>query len=139
MEDIPVVIGGGLAGLMTALRLAPRKVLVLAKAPLGEGAASALSQGGIAAALDAGDTPALHAADTLAAADGLGDARVTERITAGGPAAVALLERLSVRFDRDVQDRLSLGLEAAHGRRRIAHVTGDGTGAAIMRAVVAAV
>ncbi|MBS0521121.1 MAG: L-aspartate oxidase, partial [Proteobacteria bacterium] len=30
-------------------------------------------------------------------------------------------------------------LEAAHGRRRIAHVTGDGTGAAIMRAVVAAV
>ena len=42
-------------------------------------------------------------------------------------------------FDRDPAGRLALGLEAAHARRRIVHVAGDGTGAAIMRALVAAV
>jgi L-aspartate oxidase len=36
----PVIIGGGLAGLMTALRLAPMPVVVLAKAPLGSEASS---------------------------------------------------------------------------------------------------
>jgi len=37
----PIVVGGGLAGLMTALRLAPQPVVLLAKVPLTEGAASA--------------------------------------------------------------------------------------------------
>ena len=37
----PIIIGGGLAGLMTALRLAPRPVILLARMPLAEGAASA--------------------------------------------------------------------------------------------------
>lgn len=134
-----VVIGGGLAGLMTALRLAPQPVVLLAKTPLGEGAASAWAQGGIAAAVGADDAPDLHAADTLEAADGLGDAAVAARIVAAAPQAIALLERYGVAFDRDRAGTLVLGLEAAHGRRRIVHVTGDGTGAAIMRALVAAV
>lgn len=134
-----VVIGGGLAGLMTALRLAPQPVVLLAKTPLGEGAASAWAQGGIAAAVGADDAPDLHAADTLEAADGLGDAAVAARIAAAAPQAIALLERYGVAFDRDRAGALALGLEAAHGRRRIVHVTGDGTGAAIMRALVAAV
>src|SRR5260221_636178 len=42
-------------------------------------------------------------------------------------------------FDRDVEGGLALGLEAAHCRRRIVHAAGDGTGGAIMRALVAAV
>jgi len=37
----------GLAGLLTALNLAPEPVIVLAKAPLALGAASAWAQGGI--------------------------------------------------------------------------------------------
>ncbi|SJZ34673.1 L-aspartate oxidase [Enhydrobacter aerosaccus] len=139
MEDVPVVVGAGLAGLMTALQLAPQRVIVLAKTPLGEGAASAWSQGGIAAALSDDDSPELHANDTMAVADGLGDPMVAARITSAGPGAVAMLQRLGVPFDLDVRGRPALGLEAAHSRRRIAHVTGDGTGAAIMRAVIAAV
>jgi L-aspartate oxidase len=135
----PVIIGGGLAGLMTALRLAPQPVILLAKTPLAQGAASAWAQGGIAAAVGAGDAPDLHAADTLAAGDGLADPDVAARITAAAPQAIAELERLGVAFDRDASGRLALGLEAAHGRRRIVHVAGDGTGAAIMRALVAAV
>ncbi|WP_395709013.1 L-aspartate oxidase [Reyranella sp.] len=134
-----VVIGGGLAGLMTALRLAPQPVILLAKTPLGEGAASARAQGGVAAAVGSDDAPALHAADTLEAADGLGDATVASRIAAAAPEAIALLERYGVAFDRDPAGNPALGLEAAHKRRRIVHVAGDGTGAAIMRALVAAV
>jgi nicotinate-nucleotide pyrophosphorylase (carboxylating) len=64
VEDIPVIVGGGLAGLMTALSLAPQKAIVLAKAPLTEGAASAWAQGGIAAALGEDDSPGLHTAAT---------------------------------------------------------------------------
>jgi L-aspartate oxidase len=114
-------------------------VVLLAKTPLAEGAASAWAQGGVAAAVGEGDDPALHAADTLAAGDGLSDPAVANRIAAAAPAAVAELQRYGVAFDRDAQGCFALGLEAAHGRRRIVHVTGDGTGAAIMRALVAAV
>jgi L-aspartate oxidase len=135
----PVIIGGGLAGLMTALRLAPRPVILLAKTPLAQGAASAWAQGGVAAAVGEDDDPALHAADTLAAGDGLSDPVVAARIAAAAPDAIAQLERFGVVFDRDARGRFALGLEAAHGRRRIVHVTGDGTGAAIMRALAAAV
>jgi len=139
LTGCPVIIGGGLAGLMTALRLAPRPVILLAKVPLNEGAASAWAQGGIAAAVGEDDRPALHAADTLAAGDGLSDPIVVGRIAAAAPAAIIELERHGVVFDRDEAGRLALGLEAAHARRRIVHVAGDGTGAAIMRALVAAV
>jgi L-aspartate oxidase len=139
LAGAPVIIGGGLAGLMTALQLAPQPVILLAKTPLAEGAASAWAQGGIAAAIGDDDQPSLHADDTLAAGDGLTDAAVANRIAAAAPAAIASLERLGVVFDRDASGRLALGLEAAHARRRIVHAAGDGTGAAIMRALVAAV
>ena len=139
LTGCPIIIGGGLAGLMTALRLAPLPVILLAKVPLNEGAASAWAQGGIAAAVGEDDRPALHAADTLAAGDGLSDPMVASRTAAAAPAAIIELERCGVVFDRDSTGRLSLGLEAAHARRRIVHVTGDGTGAAIMRALVATV
>ena len=139
LAGCPVIIGGGLAGLMTALRLAPQPVILLAKVPLTEGAASAWAQGGIAAAVGEDDRPSLHAADTLAAGDGLTDPAVASRIAAAAPAAIIELERHGVVFDRDAGGRLALGLEAAHARRRIVHVAGDGSGAAIMRALVAAV
>jgi L-aspartate oxidase len=135
----PIIIGGGLAGLMTALHLAPQKVILLAKTPLAEGAASTWAQGGVAAALSQDDAPALHAADTLAAGDGLADPAIAARITAAAPAAIAELEWRGVVFDRDAEGGLALGLEAAHCRRRIVHAAGDGTGGAIMRALVAAV
>ncbi len=51
----PIIIGAGLAGLMTALRLAPLPVVVLAKAPLGAETSTGWAQGGIAAAIGADD------------------------------------------------------------------------------------
>lgn len=138
-QDRPIIIGAGLAGLMTALHLAPLPVLVLAGAPLGSGAASAWAQGGVAACVGADDDAACHLGDTLAAGDGLCDAAVAARILQAGPETIAALARHGVAFDRTAEGRLALGLEAAHSRRRIVHAGGDGSGAEIMRALIEAV
>jgi L-aspartate oxidase len=134
----PVIIGGGVAGLMTALR-SPLPVVLLAKTPLGSEASSGWAQGGVAAALGADDEPALHCADTLAVGGELGDPEIARRVTAAAPAAIEALRRCGVRFDTDAMGRLRLGLEAAHSRRRIVHAAGDGTGREIMRALTEAV
>lgn len=135
----PVIVGAGLAGLITALRLAPERSVVLSAGPLGGGTASGWAQGGIAAAIGDDDSPELHALDTLAAGAGLCDERIVRRITAAAPKAVEYLGSLGARFDRSEGGTLRLGLEGAHGRRRIVHAHGDATGAEIMRAVAAAV
>src|SRR5579872_2501775 len=63
----PVIVGAGVAGLLTALRLAPEPVVLLSKAALGVESSSAWAQGGLAASLGEDDDPALHLEDTLAA------------------------------------------------------------------------
>jgi L-aspartate oxidase len=134
-----VIVGGGVAGLMTALHLAPMPVVMLVKAKLQTEASSVWAQGGVAAAVGPDDDPALHLADTLRAGDGLCVEDVARRVTAAGPAAIETLLRYGVRFDRGPAGALQLGLEAAHARRRIVHAAGDGTGREIMRALAAAV
>lgn len=138
-EDRPVIIGGGIAGLLIALHLAPTPVLLLSRAPLGTEASSAWAQGGLAAAMGDDDDPALHLEDTLAAGDGLCDRAMASRILHAAPGAIEGLAAFGVRFDRTPQGRLRLGLEAAHSRRRIIHADGDGSGREIMRALAAAV
>jgi L-aspartate oxidase len=135
----PIIIGAGIAGLMTALRLAPEPVVLLSKAPLGVDSSSAWAQGGLAASFGEDDDPAQHLADTLAAGDGLCDHEIVEAITQTAPATIGMLARLGVQFDRHADGTFALGLEAAHSRRRIVHATGDGTGREIMRALVEAV
>ena len=135
--DGPVILGGGLAGLSAAL--AAHRALVLSPTPLATGCSSAWAQGGMAAALAADDSPALHAADTLAAGAGLCDPKAVELLTTEGPRAVRDLAALGAPFDRKTGGEFVLSLEAAHARARVARVGGDGAGAAIMAAVVAAV
>ena len=135
----PIIVGGGLAGLLTALHLAPEPVVVLAKAPLASGAASAWAQGGIAAAVGADDDPALHAADAVTAGAGLCDVPMVQRITEAAPEAVDDLIRRGVAFDRSADGTFKLGLEGAHSRRRIVHAGGDGTGREILRGLIASV
>lgn len=139
LSNQPVIVGAGLAGLMTALHMAPCPVVVLSPAPLGEESSSAWAQGGVAASVGPDDDAELHLADTLAAGDGLCDPGTARRILSGAPDAIAHLVEIGARFDRDAAGALKLGLEAAHSRRRIVHAEGDATGREIMRAVVAAV
>ncbi|SDL76145.1 L-aspartate oxidase [Maricaulis salignorans] len=133
-----LIIGAGIAGLWAALKLAPRKVVLLTGSPLGEGAASGWAQGGVSAALAEDDTPALHARDTIEAGAGLVDAEAAHALAAGAAEQVRELAALGAPFERE-GDAWSLSREAAHSRHRVARVTGDGAGAAIMQTLIAAV
>ena len=134
-----VIVGGGLAGLFCALKLAPRPVTVISAAPLGQGASTAWAQGGIAAAVAEGDSPEAHAADTIAVGAGLVDERVALGLAREAASRIDDLLRYGVPFDRDLEGRLAVGREAAHSARRIVHVRGDMAGAAIIAALTAAV
>jgi len=135
-HDQPVVIvGAGVAGLATALALAPRPVLLLCRARDGSDSASALAQGGIAAAIAAGDSPGAHKVDTLAAGSHHNDEAVVHWLCSNAPDAVEWLSILGVAFDRQPDGRLQLGREGGHGVARIVHAGGDASGAAVVRAL----
>lgn len=138
-----VVVGSGIAGLTTALRLArlcgPDAVTLVTKGELDE-SNTFYAQGGIAAALASGDSPAAHAADTIAAGVGLNDAEAVRTVCTEGPQRVReLIERWQVPFDRDASGQLARGLEAAHSQPRVWHAGGDATGKAIVLALGAGV
>src|SRR5580698_8368563 len=134
-----VIVGGGLAGLFCALKLAPRPVTVISAAPLGEGASTAWAQGGIAAAVAEGDSAEAHAADTIAVGAGLVDEAIALGLAREAGARVRDLLRYGVPFDRDLEGKLAVSQEAAHSARRIVHVRGDMAGKAIIAALIAAV
>jgi L-aspartate oxidase len=119
-----IILGAGIAGLWTALHAAPRRVILLTGAPLGEGSSTGWAQGGVAAALGDDDTPALHAEDTIAAGAGLVDAGAARLLADAGPNEISDLLALGAPFERD-GGRWSLSREAAHRRARVARVKGD--------------
>lgn len=134
-----IVLGSGLAGLTTALSLAPLRVLLVTKTPSLHGGSSLLAQGGLAACVSEDDSAAEHAADTVMAGAGLCDAEIAQGVTEEGPDAVAFLERHGVAFDRDATGRLRLGIEGAHGKHRILHAGGDAAGRHVIAALAKAV
>lgn len=133
-----IVVGGGIAGLVTALAAAPAPVLLLTRSTGSTGAASTLAQGGIAAAIAPGDSAAAHAHDTSVAGSHHNDRAMVELLTSGGAGAVEWLQQHGVVFDRDSSGALLLGREGGHDRPRIVHAGGDATGARVMAALVAA-
>src|SRR5205823_9517967 len=123
------IIGGGIAGLSAALRLAERMhVALFTKGQLGE-SNTRYAQGGLTVALGADDSPELHARDTVAAGAGLCDESAVRILTQEARAAVSWLISMGVQFDRVLpesdehatEDGLLLGREAAHSRWRVLH------------------
>jgi L-aspartate oxidase len=131
-----VVVGGGIAGLSTALAL--EGCVLVADERVG-GGASRLAQGGIAAAIGAGDSPAQHAADTLRVAAGLAHPEIAALVANAAPGRIDWLRSLGVEFDLAADGAPLLGREAGHGHHRIVHAGGDRTGAVVMQTLRAAV
>ncbi len=134
-----VIIGAGLAGLFTALKLAPHPVTVVSPRTLGDGASSAWAQGGIAAAVAQGDSPEAHAADTVRAGAGLVNAAMAISLAREAAARINDLLALGVPLDRDSAGALAVSREAAHSAHRVVHVKGDQAGKAVMLALISAV
>jgi L-aspartate oxidase len=134
-----LIVGAGIAGLFTALKLAPFPASVLALTPPGTGGASVWAQGGIAAAVGPNDSWTSHANDTLTAGAGTGEAEIARLVARDASSRIEDLIRYGVPFDRDSFGNLALAREAAHASPRIVHVSGDRAGAEVMRALAHAV
>jgi L-aspartate oxidase len=131
-----LVVGSGLAGLVTALSLAPHRVKLITKTAGLAGGSSLEAKGGIAAAVGPGDTPAQHAEDTLAAGAGLSDAARALGLAEEGVEALNELVDAGVPFDRALDGTLALAREAAHRRARVVHAGGDATGRVVVTALI---
>jgi len=139
-----LVLGSGIAGLSYALKAARHgRVAIVTKKNRAESNTN-YAQGGIAAVTSHEDSFDLHIKDTLTAGAGLCREAVVRSIVEEGPARIAELIELGMKFtDREIptpggKRELDLGREGGHSKRRILHAK-DATGREIERALLNAV
>ena len=135
MKTDVLVIGSGIAGLVSALRLAEdrqRQITVITRAKQPEECNSFYAQGGIVSRGKDDSAEAL-VNDVLRAGAGLSNPPAVELLAQKGPKLVEemLVNHADIPFDRDQDGELIYTLEAAHSYNRILHVS-DLTGKAIM-------
>lgn len=126
-----LIVGGGLAGVYTALNLdQSHKVILVTK---GEKSNSSLAQGGIAGEMTSDpDVLQAHFEDTLKAGVGLHDEAAVKTLVEEAKANLEKLLALGVPFDVDDQGNIAFTKEAGHRTRRIVHAGGDQTGKVVM-------
>lgn len=134
-----LVIGGGIAGLSYALKVADLgTVAVLFKKNV-EDSSTSWAQGGIAGVNAPDDNFKLHAEDTEVAGAGLCRSSTVDIVVKEAPERIQELINWGVKFDRANGDNsaFDLHMEGGHSRRRIFHVA-DATGSEIQRKLLAA-
>jgi len=132
-----LVLGGGIAGLSFAQRVAQHgTVAVLFKKDL-EQSSTNWAQGGIAAVHTADDSSALHQRDTEIAGAGLCNSKVVSIVVNEGPERLKELIALGTHFDGEDAGDYHLHQEGGHSKRRIFHHA-DSTGHEIQRALLEA-
>src|SRR5215472_6705417 len=104
------VVGGGLAGLMTVIKLceAGHKVDVLSIVPV-KRSHSVCAQGGINGAVNTkgeGDHPDIHVKDTLRGGDFVGEQIAVKGMCYAAPGIIYLLDRMGVPFNRTAEGLL---------------------------------
>jgi L-aspartate oxidase len=139
-----IVLGSGIAGLSFALKVATRgRVAIITKKNRAESNTN-YAQGGIAAVTSREDSVEMHVRDTLNAGAGLCKESVVRAIVQEGPARIAELIDLGMKFsEREIPNtrgahELDLGKEGGHSKRRILHAK-DVTGREIECALLAAI
>src|SRR6201993_863565 len=103
-EQRHIVVGGGLAGLMTAIKAAEMGAAVdlFSVVPV-KRSHSVCAQGGINAAVNwkgEGDSPARHFDDTIYGGDFPADQPPVRAMCEAGPSIIFLLDRMGVTFNR---------------------------------------
>jgi L-aspartate oxidase len=129
-DEKVVILGTGLAGLYTALRLskAGLKSVVITKGKLAQ-TNTWRAQGGIAVAYSESDSTNDHLQDTIDAGDGLCLLANAKRIIDSAPETLNQFLSEGMLFDKEGSG-FSLGKEGGHQKRRILHVS-DQTGKAM--------
>jgi L-aspartate oxidase len=137
MDSDFLVVGSGIAGLSFALKVSQLGSVVIVTKKRDIDTATNLAQGGIAAVLSDDDSFEMHEQDTLISGAGLCDLDVVKIVVEEGPERVRELVELGVQFVREEGgvNRLSLGREGGHSKRRVAHAY-DLTGKEIERALL---
>lgn len=130
-----LVIGSGVAGLMSALWLSKyHSVTLITKGVLGE-SSSKYAQGGVAAAISVKDSPDKHLKDTLEAGGYTNKMSATKLLVNLGPKMIDELTKRGLKFDSD-RGAVNLALEGGHSIPRVLHVADD-TGAVIQDVLIA--
>ena len=134
-----LIIGGGIAGLSTAIKVATQfpesSITLISKDRPGE-SNTRYAQGGIATVINgADDSFEQHIKDTMDAGDGLCNRDVVEAVVREAPERLKEVIAWGANFDRDDSGKLALGLEGGHSAHRIVHVK-DETGFAIVHSLL---
>lgn len=131
-----VIIGSGIAGLSTAIRLSNcTKVKIFTKSALSE-SNTWYAQGGIAAVIKGPDSWEDHYEDTIKSGQGLCDSEAVKTLVKSAPEMIEDLIENGVHFDI-ANGEIGLTLEGGHSSPRVLHAGGDATGEEVERKLIA--